>query len=110
MHCSRKTNSNSHQEQLDRKQIQAYAIVICNHNFKLFRKNVIKLQNTHLRGNAKTRWAKVTKLVSWLDMNHAKDETLHEDIQQTCKQLSEQTTHANHHKKVNKEEASQTFR
>lgn len=43
-------------------------------------------------------------------MNHAKDETLHEDIQHTCKQLSEQTTHASHHKKVNNMvEASQTF-
>jgi len=37
---------------------------------------------THLSGLAKTRWPKVTKLVSWLDMNQANDETLHLHIQQ----------------------------
>lgn len=31
---------------------------------------------TYLRGYAKMRWPKVTKLVSWLDMNQASDETL----------------------------------
>lgn len=33
-------------------------------------------ENTYLSGYAKTRWPKVTKLVSWLDINHASDETL----------------------------------
>lgn len=41
-----------------------------------------QIETTHLRGLAKTRCPKVTKLVSWLDMNHANEETLHEHIQQ----------------------------
>lgn len=32
--------------------------------------------NTYLRGYAKTRCPKVTKLVSWLDINQASEETL----------------------------------
>jgi hypothetical protein len=32
---------------------------------------------THFSGLASTRCPIVTKLVSWLDMNHARDDTLH---------------------------------
>ena len=49
---------------------------------------------THLSGLAKTRWPKVTKLVSWLDMNQANDETLHLHIQQV-------TSKKDHHRTKN---------
>lgn len=35
-----------------------------------------KRQWAYFKGFANTRWPKVTKLVSWLDINEAKDETL----------------------------------
>lgn len=41
------------------------------------------IEKTHLSGLAKTRCPKVTKLVSWLDMNHANEETLHGRIKQS---------------------------
>lgn len=44
--------------------------------YKLNQKNVSSSPTTHLSGFARTRWPKVTKLVSWLDINQAKDETL----------------------------------
>lgn len=39
---------------------------------------------SYLRGLARTRWPIVTKLVSWLDINHARDETLN-NFQKTKK-------------------------
>lgn len=44
-----------------------------------------RIQNmiTYFRGLAKSLWPIVTKLVSWLDMNQASEETLH----QTTKEL-----------------------